>query len=152
MKYILDMATTDGVSLSLKKAIFESGFEAKLSENERMEETIQQFQNNLLHLERQFCEAFDRLKIKKNKFLFIDSIDIKLDDISDADYKSCLQGLAEAIWAVNTAVFRRMPIGDGFISFNFLMESHGSHMMNTCNSMNSTVFRFQSVIWSCLKK
>ena len=26
MKYILDMATTDGVSLSLKKAIFESGF------------------------------------------------------------------------------------------------------------------------------
>ena len=41
------------------------------------------------------------LKIRKSKFLFIDSVDIKLSDITDNEYKLCLEGLANAIWQAN---------------------------------------------------
>jgi len=47
-----------------------------------------------------------------------------------------LQGLAEAIWAVNTTVFRRMPISDGFIKVVLSIRTDMFPKLNLHNQAN----------------
>lgn len=114
-KYIFDNACSGEAGIKFAALGLLEELKASASVRISDEKTLQKFQNNLLDMEREFREAFSRLKIKKNKFLFIDSIDIKVDDFSDNEYKACIQGLATAIWEVNTSVFRSMPKSDGFL-------------------------------------
>ena len=114
-KYLFDKACTGETGLSFNALNLNSDVKASISTRKSDEKTLLKFQNNLLDLERKFSEAFSRLKIKQNKFLFIDSIDIRVDDFSDREYKACVQGLAKAIWEVNTSIFRHMPDSDGFL-------------------------------------
>jgi hypothetical protein len=114
-KYLFDEACAGEGGLTFSTLNFQSDFKTSTSKRVCDEKTLLKFQNNLLDIERKFCEAFSRLKIKQNKFLFIDSIDIRVDDFSDGEYKACIQGLAKAIWEVNTSVFRSMPFSEGFL-------------------------------------
>lgn len=114
-KYLFDEACTGEAGLSFGALNLQSDLKFSDTVRTSSEKTILKFQNNLLEMERNFCNAFSRLKINKNKFLFIDSIDIRVDDFADGEYKACIQGLANAIWEVNTSVFRSMPESDGFL-------------------------------------
>ena len=114
-KYVFDEACAGEGGLSFNALNLQSDVKATINTRTCDEKTLLKFQNNLLDLERKFCEAFSRLKLKQNKFLFIDSIDIRVDDFSDREYRACIQGLANAIWEVNTSVFRSMPESEGFL-------------------------------------
>ncbi len=114
-KYVFDEACSGEGGLSFNSLNLQSDVKATINTRTCDERTLLKFQNNLLDLERKFCEAFSRLKLKQNKFLFIDSIDIRVDDFSDGEYRACIQGLANAIWEINTSVFRSMPESEGFL-------------------------------------
>lgn len=74
IKYIFDEACSMQAGLSFSTIGLGSNLQSTLSDKLVTECTIQKFQNNLADMERQFCDAFSRLKINKNKFIFIDSI------------------------------------------------------------------------------
>lgn len=114
-KYIFDEACSGEAGITFNGLNLQSDMKVVSSQHISNEDTLIKFQNNLLDMERKFSAAFSRLKINKNKFLFIDSIDIRVDDFSDSEYKACIQGLANAIWELNTSVFRSMPESDGFL-------------------------------------
>ena len=114
-KYLFDEACSGEAGLTFNGLNLQSDLKVSASQRISDEKTLLKFQNNLLDMERKFSDAFSRLKINKNKFLFIDSIDIRVDDFSDYEYKACIQGLANAIWEINTSVFRSMPESDGFL-------------------------------------
>ena len=114
-KYIFDEACSGEVGMTFSALNLQTELKNTASQRISNEETLLHFQNNLLDMERKFSDAFTRLKINKNKFLFIDSIDIRVDDFTDSEYKACIQGLANAIWEVNTSVFRSMPQSEGFL-------------------------------------
>jgi len=118
-RYLLDNTITQdiGINTELKSSLL--GISGSIAINDKdsliRENNIQKFQNNLLLLERDFCNAFKKLKLNKSQFIFIDSIDIKSDDFSSKEYDSCLRGLGQAIWDVNANVFRDMPDAKGFL-------------------------------------
>ena len=114
-KYVFDEACEGEGGLSFNTLNLQANANASVSTRICDEKTLLKFQNNLLELEERFSGAFSRLKIKGNKFVFIDSIDIRVDDLSDKEYKACVEGLANAIWDVNTTVFRSMPESEGFL-------------------------------------
>lgn len=114
-RYLFDEACSGEMGISYNALNLQSDLKSSTTQRIENEKTILKFQNNLLDMERKFCNAFARLKINKNKFLFIDSIDIRVDDFADSEYKACIQGLANAIWEINTATFRSMPESNGFL-------------------------------------
>lgn len=87
-------------------------------------------------MERRFQTAFSRLKINKNKFIFIDSIDIRLEDFSAEEYLSCIQGLASAIWSVNADIFRAMPESKGFLKVILSIRTDMFTSLNLHNQAN----------------
>lgn len=136
IKYIFDEACSMQAGLSFNAIGLGSNLQGSISDKLVTEYTVQKFQNNLADMERQFCAAFSRLKINKNKFLFIDSIDIKLDEFSEPEYQTCIQGLANAIWSVNTDVFRAMPEADGFLKVVLSIRTDMFSKLNLHNQAN----------------
>lgn len=136
IKYIFDEACSMQAGLSFSTIGLGSNLQSTLSDKLVAECTIQKFQNNLADMERQFCVAFSRLKINKNKFIFIDSIDIKLDEFSEPEYQACIQGLANAIWSVNTDVFRAMPDSGGFLKVVLSIRTDMFSKLNLHNQAN----------------
>ena len=136
IKYIFDEACSMQAGLSFSTIGLGSNLQSTLSDKFVAECTIQKFQNNLADMERQFCDAFSRLKINKNKFIFIDSIDIKLDEFSEPEYQACIQGLANAIWSVNTDVFRAMPDSGGFLKVVLSIRTDMFSKLNLHNQAN----------------
>lgn len=136
IKYIFDEACSMQAGLSFSTIGLGSNLQSTLSDKLVTECTIQKFQNNLVDMERQFCAAFSRLKINKNKFIFIDSIDIKLDEFSEPEYQACIQGLANAIWSVNTDVFRAMPDSGGFLKVVLSIRTDMFSKLNLHNQAN----------------
>lgn len=136
IKYIFDEACSMQAGLSFSTIGLGSNLQSTLSDKLVTECTIQKFQNNLADMERQFCDAFSRLKINKNKFIFIDSIDIKLDEFSEPEYQACIQGLANAIWSVNTDVFRAMPDSGGFLKVVLSIRTDMFSKLNLHNQAN----------------
>lgn len=136
IKYIFDEACSMQAGLTFNALGLGSNLQGNLSDKLITEYTVQKFQNNLVDMERQFCTAFSRLKINKNKFIFIDSIDVKLDDFSEPEYQACIQGLANAIWSVNTEVFRAMPESDGFLKVVLSIRTDMFSKLNLHNQAN----------------
>ena len=136
MRYIFDEACGIETGLSFNKLGLQSDVKATLSQHGEDEKTLLKFQNNLLEMERKFCSAFSRLKLKKNKFIFIDSIDIRVDDFSDEEYRTCIQGLANAIWEINTSVFRSMPESEGFLKIILTIRTDIISQLSLHNQAN----------------
>ncbi len=72
-----------------------------------------QFQVNLLYVQKQFEEAFSSLKLNQNYILFIDGIDIRPQTINLETYIECIKGLATAVWAVNNDFFANIKDSKG---------------------------------------
>jgi hypothetical protein len=135
-KYILD--TTDAIEADIKAGIFgySAGIKAGCQEKVQKEATIHKFQNNLLELERKFNQGFQRLKLNKSHFLFIDNVDINLHDFSNIEYESCLKALANGIWDVNTNIFRSMPISEGKLKIVLSVRPDIFSKLNLHNQAN----------------
>lgn len=136
IKYIFDEACSTQAGINFNALGIGGDLQAGLSEKLVTEVSIQKFQNNLIDMERKFQNAFSRLKINKNKFLFIDSIDVRLEDFSEEEYQSCIQGLASAIWSVNTDVFRAMPDSNGFLKVVLSIRTDMFTSLNLHNQAN----------------
>lgn len=106
----------------------------KQTNQEDLERTI--YQNNLMYLENEFKDAFSKLRVNKNIFLFVDSVDMKLEDVSDSEYRKCIQGLATAIWLINTEIFRQMKGSKGFVKTILAIRTDMFSELNLHNQAN----------------
>lgn len=136
IKYIFDEACSTQAGINFNALGIGGDIDAGLCEKLVTEVTVQKFQNNLIDMERKFKSAFSRLKINKSKFIFIDSIDVRLEDFSENEYQSCIQGLASAIWAVNTEIFRAMPNSKGFLKVVLSIRTDMFASLNLHNQAN----------------
>lgn len=136
VKYIFDEACGLQGGISFNSLGLGSNIQSNIAEKMITEYVVQKFQNNLADMEKKFCAAFSRLKINKNKFIFIDSIDVKLDDITEPEYQACIQGLANAIWSINTDVFRPMPESNGFLKVVLSIRTDMFSKLNLHNQAN----------------
>lgn len=136
IKYVFDETCGLETGLTFNNLGLQSDVKTSINHSHRDEQAFLSFQNNLLEMERKFCSAFARLKLRKNKFIFIDSIDIRVDDFSDEEYRSCIQGLANAIWEINTAVFRSMPESEGFLKIVLTIRTDIFPKLNLHNQAN----------------
>jgi hypothetical protein len=75
--------------------------------------TRNQFQTNLLYIQRQFEDALRSLKVARNHVLFIDGIDIRPGSIPYDAYLECIKGLANAVWAANNDFFSNIKDSKG---------------------------------------
>ncbi len=136
-KYILD--NTDSIEAQLKAEILNSSslITAQTIDKISQEASVRKFQNNLLELQRSFGMAFQRLKINKNRFIILDSVDINLSDFTTKEYEECLKALANAIWNVNTNIFRNMPQNSkGFLKIVFSVRPDIFSKLNLHNQAN----------------
>lgn len=136
-KYILD--NTDSIEARVKSEILSSSAQinAQMIDKISQESAIRKFQNNLLDLKKDFESAFQRLKINKNRFIILDSVDINLSDFTTKEYEECLRALANAIWSVNTTVFRNMPESSkGFLKIVFSVRPDIFSKLNLHNQAN----------------
>ena len=69
-RYLFDEACSGEMGISYNALNLQSDLKSSTTQRIENEKTILKFQNNLLDMERKFCNAFARLKINKNKFLF----------------------------------------------------------------------------------
>ena len=134
--YILD--STDSIEAQLKAKILNgsSAITSQTIDKISQEASVRKFQNNLLELQRNFSTAFQRLKLKKNRFVFLDSVDINLSDFTTKEYEDCLKALATAIWNVNTNIFRNMPNSKGFLKIVFSVGPDIFSKLNLHNQAN----------------
>lgn len=94
------------------------------------------FQTNLLRIRQSFQEALDSLKLDTNHIIFIDGIDIRPSEISYKDYFECVQGLIEAVWALNSDFLSNIKDSRGRIKVVLLVRPDiflraGLHNVNT---------------------
>lgn len=136
IKYVFDEACSAQAGINFNALGLGGDLHSDFSQKVISEYTVQKFQNNLIEMEHQFRNAFKRLKINKNKFIFIDSIDVKLNDFTEQEYQSCIQGLAAAIWSVNTEIFRAMPESPGFLKVVLSIRTDMFTKLNLHNQAN----------------
>jgi len=95
---------------------------AGASKNSGLEAEFPSFQINLAYLEKKFKDAIGSVNIDRNFILFIDSIDIRPDQIDYPSYIECIQGLANAAWDLNTEFFSNIKGSHGNIKIVLLMR------------------------------
>lgn len=64
------------------------------------------FQNNLMYIQKQLIDALESFKISKKYILFVDGIDIRPENIEYDEYLECIKGLAQAVWLLNSTIFK----------------------------------------------
>lgn len=94
------------------------------------------FQVQLMYLQRQFERALKSIKIKKNRILFIDGIDIRPGGIPYNDYLDCVKGLADAIWSLNNDFFANIKDSQGRFKVVLLIRPDIFNSLGLQNSVN----------------
>ena len=84
--------------------------------------TEDNFQVNLLYIQKQFEDAFSSIKLKNNQLLFIDGIDIRPESVDYDTYIESIKGLANAVWAVNNDFFSNIKDSKGRIRVVLLVR------------------------------
>lgn len=102
--------------------IFSKFFKISSEEETKTSFSENNFQLNLLYLERLFKDAISSIKFTKNKILFIDGIDIRPRNIDYEDYLECVKGLANAVWELNNNFFANIKDSKGRIKIVLLVR------------------------------
>jgi hypothetical protein len=84
--------------------------------------TENQYQVNLLYIQKKFEDALSSLKLQKNHIVFIDGIDIRPSFIEYRDYLECVKGLANAVWSLNNDFFANIKDSPGRMRVVLLMR------------------------------
>ena len=107
------------------------------------------FQTNLLKIRQAFESALGVLHLDKDFVIFIDGIDVRPANISYADYFECVQGLIEAVWALNNDFFANIRDSKGRIRVVLLVRPDiflraGLHNVNTKLRDNSVFLNWST--------
>ena len=94
------------------------------------------FQVSLMYLQRQFERALSKLKLKLNKILFIDGVDIRPGGIQYSDYLECVKGLADAVWSLNNDFFANIKDSLGRVKVVLLLRPDIFNSLGLQNSVN----------------
>ena len=79
-------------------------------------------QMNLFYICKQFNDLFSKMKLDKDVILFIDGIDIRPEQIPYDEYLSCIKGLDNACWQLNTGLFANVKDTRGRIKVVLLLR------------------------------
>lgn len=94
------------------------------------------FQIQLMHLQRLFEKALGNIKLKLNRILFIDGIDIRPGSIPYNEYLECVKGLADAVWSLNNNYFANIKDSTGRLRVVLLMRPDIFNSVGLQNSVN----------------
>lgn len=88
----------------------------------------------LLETEVSLKDSIQSLKLKNNHILFIDGIDYRPERVPYKEYLSCIKGLSEAAWQLNTEFFNGIRDSSGRIKIVLLVRPDVFHTLNVYNS------------------
>jgi hypothetical protein len=94
------------------------------------------FQVQLMYIQKQFELALSTIKLKTNRILFIDGIDIRPGDIPYQEYLECVKGLADAIWSLNNDFFAGIRDSKGRMRAVLLLRPDIFNSLGLQNSIN----------------
>ena len=83
------------------KVIFDH-FNAGVSDDKVVEFSEKRIKQNILYIKRQFEDAIRSIVTNKSYIIFIDGIDVRPANIEYDEYLSCVRGLVNAVWQINT--------------------------------------------------
>ena len=105
------------------------------SSSSSLEFSEQRLQMNLYYISKKFSDCFAKLKLSKNIMLFIDGIDVRPNQIPYIEYLSCIKGLANVCWTLNTELFANVKDSKGHIKIVLLLRPD---IFNTLTLQNAT--------------
>ena len=133
---ILSFVESSELSTSLiaKYAAIEAN--AKANTKTEKKDSNATFQTNLLKIRNAFETALGTLKLDQDHIIFIDGIDVRPASIAYSDYFECVQGLIEAVWAINNDFLADIRDSKGRIRVVLLVRPDiflrtGLHNVNT---------------------
>ena len=94
------------------------------------------FNIQLMRLERNFKDALQSIKLKKNLIIFIDGIDMRPENIEYQDYLECIKGLSEATWSLNRDFFGNIRDSSGRIKIVLLLRPDIFNTLELPNDAN----------------
>jgi hypothetical protein len=106
--------------LSAKHA--QIGANLKAGKSEISESKNYRYQLNLSNIKRQFEDALRSISLTKHYVLFLDGIDTRPPTLTIEDYIKCIQGLANASWAVNNDFFATLENEKGSLKVVLLVR------------------------------
>lgn len=107
--YAIQFAEESEITAQLLASVGSAGGSAK----QALSFTRNQFQTNLMFIQRQFEDALRSVKLNQSHILFIDGIDIRPGTIPYETYLECIKGLANALWAINNDFFANIKDSKG---------------------------------------
>ena len=105
-----------------------------VEEKNKFTDKTEQIKHHLLHKETRLKQAINYLRLSKNHVLFVDGIDYRPADVPYNDYLSCVKGLGEAVWQLNTEFFGNIRDSKGRIKIVLLVRPDVFHSLNLYNS------------------
>ena len=134
-------------SLLLKHLAAEGG--AKTERKSEIKDTNTTFQTNLLRIRQIFESALTALRLDSDYIVFVDGIDVRPANITYGDYFECVQGLIEAVWAINNDFFANVKGSKGRIRIVLLVRPDiflraGLHNVNTKIRDNSVFLNWST--------
>ena len=106
---------------------------------QQIEFNEQRLQMNLYYICQQFENCLKNLKLTKNITLFIDGIDVRPNQIPYNEYISCIKGLANACWYLNTELFANVRDSKGQLKIVLLLRPDIFNSMSMQNSTNKLI-------------
>lgn len=103
--YAMTLVENSEIFSELSAKYNEIGGNVKAGKKEAIESKKYQYQLNLSKIKRQFEDALRSVTLSKKHVLFLDGIDTRPQNIPIREYLECVQGLANASWAVNNDFF-----------------------------------------------
>ena len=116
MIYAIQFAENAEIAAELLAKSLKAGISATRSFSES------HYQIALRYIQRQFEDAFRTLKLSYSYLLFIDGIDIRPGNIEYEEYLSCVKGLANAVWSINSDFFANIKDSKGRLRVVLLMR------------------------------
>lgn len=123
--------TSEAIKTTIKaQAVGEAS--ADLENKQTAKDVI--LRHHLLETESTFKEAISSLKLSENHILFIDGIDFRPENVNYNEYISCIKGLGEAAWQLNTEYFNNIRDSKGRLKIVLLIRPDVFHVLNLYNS------------------
>lgn len=126
-----EMVNESADSLSLG---YEKVGKAEMKDSEKATEKTQTIRHHLLEKETRLKQALGDLKLSRNHVLFVDGVDYRPEEVPYNDYLSCVKGLGEAVWQLNTEFLANIRDSKGRIKIVLLVRPDVFHKLNLYNS------------------
>lgn len=141
-EFINALEFVDNSTASVNTMIESGVFSCKAEKGVSQKYVEQTYQLSLMKLKDGFETALKSLKMPKNFILFIDGIDARPSNISNAEYIECLKGLVNATISLNTSFLKEMGIKIALLIRPDILYSMSIHNMNQKIRDNSVLLNW----------